>query len=149
MLRISFNRLLQLESDDAEKSPMSHTILTCSKLYLHNTKREYLTESTGMVPAKYPSKVKLELFTTLEWQSWSKLCLPILWGSLGFYSSVEPTSFACITSLFVIGKISINERIFQNPPRVRIPFISRLYGLGLIVKHKLFPFRVSWGSYND
>ena len=34
--------------------------------YLHNTKREDLTESTGVVPAEYPPKVKLELLTTLE-----------------------------------------------------------------------------------
>ena len=34
--------------------------------HLHNTKREDLTESTGVVPAKYPPKVKLELLTTLE-----------------------------------------------------------------------------------
>ena len=34
--------------------------------HLHNTKRKDLTESTGAVPAKYPSKVKLELLTTLE-----------------------------------------------------------------------------------
>ena len=41
-------------------------VLTCSKQYLHNTKREDLTKSTGVVPAKYVPKVKLELFTTLE-----------------------------------------------------------------------------------
>ena len=29
-------------------------------------KREDLTESTGVVPAEYPPKVKLELLTTLE-----------------------------------------------------------------------------------
>ena len=52
-------------TDDAE----SHTVLTCSKQYLHNTKREDLTESKDMVPAKYPLNVKLELFTTLECQS--------------------------------------------------------------------------------
>ena len=34
------------------------------------TKREDLTESTGVVPAKYPLKVKLELFATLECQIW-------------------------------------------------------------------------------
>ena len=40
--------------DDAEKSTVSHTVLTCSKQHLHNTKREDLAESTGVVPAKYP-----------------------------------------------------------------------------------------------
>ena len=62
--------------DDAEKSTVSYTVLTSSKQYLHNTKREDLIESTGVVPAKYPPKVKLKLFTTLECQSWGKLCVP-------------------------------------------------------------------------
>ena len=34
--------------------------------HLRNTKREDLIESTGVVPAEYPPKVKLELLTTLE-----------------------------------------------------------------------------------
>ena len=34
--------------------------------HLRNTKREDLIESTDVVPAKYPPKVKLELLTTLE-----------------------------------------------------------------------------------
>ena len=63
-------------TDDAEKLTVSHTVLMCSKQYLHNTKREDLTESTNVMPAKYPPKVKLELLTTLECQSWGKLCIP-------------------------------------------------------------------------
>ena len=53
-------------SDDARKSTVSYTINTCSQWHLHNTKRNDLTESTGVVPAKYPPKIKLELLTTLE-----------------------------------------------------------------------------------
>ena len=35
--------------------------------HLRNTKKkEDLTESSGVVPAKYPPNVKLELLTTLE-----------------------------------------------------------------------------------
>ena len=49
-----------------KKPPVSYTILMYSKQHLHNTKREDLVESTGMVPAKYPPKVKLEFLTTLE-----------------------------------------------------------------------------------
>ena len=52
--------------DDAEKSTVSYMALTCSKQRLHNTKREDLAESTGVVPAKYPPKVKLELLITLK-----------------------------------------------------------------------------------
>ena len=62
--------------DDAEKSIVSHTVLTYSKQYLHNTKREDLIESIGVVSAKYPLKVKLELLTNLECQSWGELCVP-------------------------------------------------------------------------
>ena len=112
-------------------------------------RKEDLIENTSVVPAKYPPKVKLELLTTLECQSWGELYVPVFWGSLGFYSSVEPISYAYATSLFLIGKIFINVRIFQNPPYVRVPFVVGLYGLRLIVRHKFFPFRVSWKPHND
>ena len=55
-----------------------------SKQYLHNTKREDLTESIGVVLAKYPPKVKLELLTTLECQSWGELCVPCFLRVSGF-----------------------------------------------------------------
>ena len=64
--------------------------------------------------------------------------------SLGFYSSIEPTSVSCIGRRFLIGKIIINGRILRNPPHVRILFILGLYELGLIMKYKLFPFRTPW-----
>ena len=63
-------------TDDAKKSIVSHTVLRCSKQHLRNTKREDLTKSTGVVPAKSPLKVKLELLTTLECQNLGELCVP-------------------------------------------------------------------------
>ena len=67
---MNWNKLRTITySDDAEKSTVSYTVLTYSKQYLHNMKREDLTESTGVVPAKYSLKVKLEFLTTLECQS--------------------------------------------------------------------------------
>ena len=48
------------------KSTVSYMANTQSQRHLHNTKKEDLTESTGVVPAKYPPKVKLELLITLE-----------------------------------------------------------------------------------
>ena len=68
---------------------------------------------------------------------------------MDFYSCVEPISFACGTSLFLMGKILINGRIFQKPPRARILITLRLYELGLIVCGKYFPFRVSWKLHID
>ena len=53
-------------TDDARKSTVSYTVNMCSQWHLHNTKRMGLTESTGVVLAKYPLNVKLELLTTLE-----------------------------------------------------------------------------------
>jgi len=56
-------------TDNAKKLTVSYTVLTYPKQHLHNMKREDLTESTGVVLAKYPPKVKLEFLTTLECQS--------------------------------------------------------------------------------
>ena len=47
--------------DDAKKSSVSRTVLTYLILDLYNIeKEEDLTESTGVVPAKYLLKDKLE-----------------------------------------------------------------------------------------
>ena len=43
----------------SKKSPVSHTVPTCSTPDLSNTKKD-LTESTGVVQAKDPPKVKSE-----------------------------------------------------------------------------------------
>ena len=51
------------------------------------SRKNHQWESTGVVSTKYPLKVKLELFTILEYQSWDELCVPIFWGYLGFYSA--------------------------------------------------------------
>ena len=53
-------------NDDAEKPLVSYTVLTYSKQHLHNIKREDLVESTGVVSAKYPLKVKLEFLSTIK-----------------------------------------------------------------------------------
>ena len=48
-------------TDDAKKSSVSRTVVTYSIPDLPNTeKEEDLTESTGVILAKYPPKVKLE-----------------------------------------------------------------------------------------
>ena len=50
---------------------MSRTVLTYSRQNLRNRNKEDLAESTGVVLAKYPPKVKLErISTTLEYQNW-------------------------------------------------------------------------------
>ena len=47
-------------TDDAKKSSVSRTVFMYSILDVYNTeKEEDLTESTSVVPAKYPPKVKL------------------------------------------------------------------------------------------
>ena len=47
-------------TDDAKKSSVSRTVFMYLILDVYNTeKEEDLTESTSVVPAKYPPKVKL------------------------------------------------------------------------------------------
>ena len=48
-----------------QKLSVSYTILTCSRQDLRNKEVKDPTESTGVVPAKYPQKVKLENFSQL------------------------------------------------------------------------------------
>ena len=57
--------LIYIDADDAEKSPVSD-MGPYAWNNICTVRREYLTESIGVVSAKYPSKVKLELLTTLE-----------------------------------------------------------------------------------
>jgi len=75
-----------MPTDNAEKSTVSH-MASRARNNTCITKREDLTKSNGVVPAKYPPKVKLELFTTLECQSWGELCVSYFAKVLGFYSS--------------------------------------------------------------
>ena len=65
-----------------QKSSVSYTVLACSRQNLQNrNKKKNLAKSTGMVPAKYPLKVKLERISiTLECQSWENYAYLDLWG---------------------------------------------------------------------
>ena len=65
---------------------------------------------------------------------------------MGFYSSVELTSVSCVAKCFLIEKIIINGWILRDPPYVRVLFVLGLYRIGLIVRRKLFPFRIPWRS---
>ena len=130
-----------------KKSPVSHTIPTRLIPDLPYTKK-YLTESIGVVLAKDPPKVKLEESSNNIWEYelYRNCAYLIFWGSLGFYSSIELTSVSCVARCFLMEKIIINGRILGDPPYVRILFVLGLYRLGLIVRRKLFPFRIPWRS---
>ena len=52
-------------TDDAKKNHQWATQSSHTRSKTCATKREYLTESTGVVPAKYPPKVKLKIFSQL------------------------------------------------------------------------------------
>ena len=89
-----------------KKSLVSHTTLAHSKQHLQS-KREDLAESTDVVPAEYPPKVKLELLTTLEYQRGVKNAYLGLWGYWGFYSSIGLISLGRILrDPFLIGILS-------------------------------------------
>ena len=127
---------------------MSHTIFACSKRYLHNKKRRPSKEhrcGAGQIPSE--GQVR-NILPTLESQRGVNYAYLFSKGLLGFYSKVDPNTQTCIISLFLMGKIFINVHIFQNPSFVGVLFAVGLYGLGLIVRLKLFPFRIPWRPHN-
>ena len=134
--------------DGAEKSPVSHTVFACLEQCPHNKKRRSNREHRCGA-GKYPSNVKLKLFHNSRVPKLGWIMRTFFWGSLGFCSDVESNSFACATSLFLMEKIFINACISWNPPFVRFLVVLEIYGLGLIFRHKSFPFRISWRPYND
>ena len=89
--------------DDAEKSPVSHTILTLSKQYLHSKKRRTNREhwcgagqilSEGQVRTFHNSKVP-----ELGWIMHTLICK----GLGGFYSSIGLTSPPWLRRPFLVG----------------------------------------------
>ena len=56
----------------------------CSRQYLQNKNKEDLVESTGVVPAKYPPKIKLENFHNSRVPELEKLCVPWFVRALRF-----------------------------------------------------------------
>ena len=125
-----------------QKSSVGCTVLTCSRQNLQNINKEDLAKSTGVVPAKYPPKVKLErISTTLECQSWENYAYLGLWGLWGFYSKVKLTFASWRRGSFLVGKILINTRILWDPFLVGIPLIGVGHGTQVISMHKH-----SWGS---
>ena len=89
-----------------QKSLVSCAVLTCSRQNLWNRNKENSTESTSVVPAKYPPKVKLErISTTLKCQSWKNYAYLGLWGIWGFYSGIELTSVSWWKRYFLVEKI--------------------------------------------
>ena len=55
-------QLLAIRTWWCKTSLVSCTVLTCFRQNLQNKNKEDLAKSTGVVPAKYPLKVKLENF---------------------------------------------------------------------------------------
>ena len=121
---------------------------TCVNECTWRTKEKNQSKGTGGVLANYPPKVKSEESSNKvrEYELWRNCAYLAFWGPLGFYSNVELTSVSCVIRRFLMEKIVINGRILWDPPYVRILFVLRLCRLGLIVRRKLFPFRISWRS---
>ena len=113
--------------DDAEKSTVSYTVHTCLKQHLHNTKREDLAESTGVVPAKYLPKVKLEFLTTLESARVGKLCILWLVRVMMLHLSVGWTVFDVINQRVTSESWKMNSKVkgdrwrpAKNPPMAKL-----------------------------
>ena len=148
-LTYTFQKGKHILSDDAEKSLMSHIVLVCSQQHLHDKKKRPYREhqcGAGQIPCESQVRIFSQLQSTRAGINYAYLFFEGLWVFIVVQSQ---NTFACATSLFHIEKISINACIFQNPHCVRILFILGLYELGLNLKRKSFPFRVSWRPHND
>ena len=92
---------------------------------LRNKNTEDLTESIGVVPAKYSPKVKLERenFYNSRVPMLGNYVYLDLWGLWGFYSSVELTLDSWWRRHFLVEKILINTGVLWEPFLVRISLI--------------------------
>ena len=66
------------------KSSVSYTILACFRQDLHNKEGEDLTESTDVVPVKYPPKVKLVIFHNSRVPELGSIIRTLISESFGF-----------------------------------------------------------------
>ena len=95
-----------------QKSLVSCIVLMCSRQNLWNRDKEDLIESTGMVQAKYPPKVKIKrISTSLECQTWENYAYLDLWELWGFQSGVGLTSVSWWKMYFLVEKIFLSARI--------------------------------------
>ena len=127
-----------------KKSLVSHTIPTCSTLDLPNTEKN-LTESTGVVPAKDPPKVKSKESS----------------NNVGEYELQRNCAYLFLEGLWVFivaqGQTSLlAEQVFSLWGRYSLMHVYSIillmlgfYKPGLIVCHKYFPFKVPWRPHNN
>ena len=125
-------------------------VLTYLKRHLCNTeKREDLIESTGVVPVKYPPKVKWgNFYNSRVSELGENYAYLDLWEFWGFYSSIGLTLAPWLRRCFLVGKILFNSHILQNPFLIGV-FLIRVYrrvqGIfirGAQVKDMLDPSRI-------
>ena len=77
----------------------------CSRQNLHNKEeRKNPTESTSVVLAKYPPKVKSENVHNFRVPKLGEFLRTLVSGGLGFYSNVEPTLVFLVEKVFPYGE---------------------------------------------
>ena len=123
---------------------MSHTVPTRSTPDLPNTEKD-LTESTDVVPAKNPLKVKSEKSSNnvreYELQrNFPYLFLENLWV---FIVTQGQTPLLAKQAFSLWGRYSLMH-VYS-----RILLMMGFYKPGLIVCHKYFPFKVPLRSHNN
>ena len=78
-----------------------------------------------MIPAKYPSKVKLENFHNSRVSKLGEIMHTLVCEGFGvFYSSIGLTSVPWHRGHFLVGKIFINTCVLRDPFLVGIPLIG-------------------------
>ena len=127
-----------------KKSPMSHTVPTRLIPDLSNTEKDF-TESTDVVPAKNPPKVKSEESSNnvREYKLQRNYVYLFLEGLWVFIVAQGQTP------LLAEQVFSLWGRYLLMHVYSRILLMLGFYKPRLIVCHKYFPFKVPWRPHNN
>jgi len=93
-----------------------------------------------VVPAKIPSKVKLENFRNSRMLELGEIMRTLFFEGLRFYSRVESTSVSWARRYFLMERIPINVCILWNSSHIGVAWPRSN------VECKIFPFRIPWSS---
>ena len=127
-----------------KKSPMSHMVPTRSTLDLPNTEKD-LIESTGVVPAKDPPKVKSEENSNnVREYELQRNCAYLFLESLWVFIVAQGQTPLLAKQVFSLWGRYLLMHVYS-----RILLMLGFYKPGLIVCHKYFPFKVPWRPHNN
>lgn len=133
VMRLKYTKS-QIATDDAGNLPTSEShVPRMIANDTYTTKRNNLAVGTGVVPAKHPPKVKLEIFSLLQSAREGKLCVPWFVRVLGFLQQRGLTLFSLEQKSFPYR--SLLGRILRNPFHIEVLRFHETWGASYLFVH--------------